>query len=95
MFFPNIVFGSHPEGIFLFKFFPHPNDPEKFYLDRTINYRVVEGEEYSVPEWMGLPDDTDKSGKIRPEIVYYDENEKPDLGLILEQVSVLFPYVHS
>ena len=49
----------------------------------------MEGEEYSVPAWMGLPDDTDKSGKIRPEIVYYDENEKPDLGLILEQDSIL------
>ena len=55
----------------------------------------MEGEEYSVPAWMGLPDDTDKSGKIRPEIVYYDENEKPDLGLILEQDSELIPYVQS
>ena len=93
--FPNIQIGCHPEGIFLFKFLPHPTDPEKFYLDTTINYRVVEGEEYNVPAWMGLPEDTDKSGKIRPEIVYYDENEKPDLGLILEQDSELIPYVQS
>ena len=93
--FPNIQIGCHPEGVFLFKFLPHPTDPEKFYLDTTINYRVVEGEEYNVPAWMGLPEDTDKSGKIRPDVIYYDEGEKPDLGLILEQDSELIPFVQE
>ena len=82
--FPNVQIGLHPEGAFLMRFMPHPTDPEKFYYDTMTLVRPVDDPLYSVPGWMGLPKDTDTSGKIRPETEYISSGEAPNLGLVLD-----------
>jgi phenylpropionate dioxygenase-like ring-hydroxylating dioxygenase large terminal subunit len=91
--FPNVQIGLHPEGAFLMRFMPHPTDPEKFYYDTMTLVRPVDDPLYSVPGWMGLPKDTDTSGKIRPETEYISSGEAPNLGLVLDQDSELLPVV--
>ena len=93
--FPNIQLGCHPEGIFVHKFMPHPTNPEIFTYDTTINYRVVDNPDYHVPAWFGLPENTDTSGKTRPEIVHFPLGVKPDLGEVLDQDAELLPFVQE
>ncbi|MFL2834477.1 MAG: SRPBCC family protein [Alphaproteobacteria bacterium] len=93
--FPNIQIGCHPEGVFVHKFMPHPKDPEIFVYDTLINYRTVDDPNYHVPGWFGLPEGTNTSGKIRPDIVRYPLGVKPDLGEVLEQDSELIPFVQK
>jgi len=91
--FPNVQIGLHPEGAFLMRFMPHPTDPEKFYYDTMTLIRPVDDPKYAVPGWMGLPEDTDTSGEIRPDIDYVPTGESPNLGLVLDQDSELLPAV--
>jgi phenylpropionate dioxygenase-like ring-hydroxylating dioxygenase large terminal subunit len=91
--FPNVQIGLHPEGAFLMRFMPHPTDPEKFYYDTMTLIRPVDDSNYSVPGWMGLPEGTDTSGEIRPDIEYVPVGESPNLGLVLDQDSELLPVV--
>ena len=93
--FPNVQLGCHPEGVFVHKFMPHPDNPEIFTYDTSINYRTVDDPDYNVPGWFGLPENSDTSGKIRPEIVRYPLGVKPDLGEVLDQDSELLPYVQD
>jgi len=93
--FPNVQIGLHPEGAFLMRFMPHPTDPEKFYYDTMTLVRPVDNPKYSVPDWMGVPEDTDTSGETRPEIDYVPSGESPNLGLVLDQDSELLPHVQS
>ena len=63
--------------------------------DTTINYRVVDNPDYHVPAWFGLPENTDTSGKTRPEIVHFPLGVKPDLGEVLDQDAELLPFVQE
>ena len=93
--FPNIQIGCHPEGVFVHKFMPHPTNPEIFTYDTSINYQTVDNPNYHVPGWFGLPEGTDTSGQVRPDIVRYGLGVKPDLGEVLEQDSELIPFVQE
>jgi phenylpropionate dioxygenase-like ring-hydroxylating dioxygenase large terminal subunit len=83
--FPNVQIGCHPEGVFIMRFLPHPDDPRKFYYDNITMFRYVDDPDYFVPGWMGLPKGTDVTGRTRPKIEHVPENVKPDLGEVLDQ----------
>jgi len=83
--FPNVQIGMHPEGVFIMRFLPHPDDPKKFYYDNMTMFRYVDDPTYTVPAWMGLPKDTDVTGKVRPNIEHVPEHVKADLGEVLDQ----------
>ena len=83
--FPNVQIGMHPEGVFIMRFLPHPDDPRKFYYDNMTLFRYVDDQDYFVPAWMGLPHGTDVTGKVRPNIEHVPEGQKPDLGEVLDQ----------
>jgi phenylpropionate dioxygenase-like ring-hydroxylating dioxygenase large terminal subunit len=93
--FPNVQFGMHPEGAFLMKFMPHPDDPQRFWYDTMTLVRHVEDPRFRVPDWMGLPEGTDTSGKDRPDIEHKAIGEPPELGLVLDQDSELLPVVQK
>jgi phenylpropionate dioxygenase-like ring-hydroxylating dioxygenase large terminal subunit len=93
--FPNVQIGLHPEGAFLMRFMPHATDPEKFYYDTMTLVRPVDDPDYSVPGWMGLPEDTDTSGEIRPDTEYTKIGDPPNLGLVLDQDAELLPVVQQ
>jgi phenylpropionate dioxygenase-like ring-hydroxylating dioxygenase large terminal subunit len=83
--FPNVQIGLHPEGVFIMRFLPHPDDPKKFYYDNITMYRHVQDASYNVPAWMGLPPDTDVTGAQRPAIERVPEGQVPELGEVLNQ----------
>ena len=83
--FPNVQIGCHPEGVFIMRFLPHPTDPGKFYYDNITMFRYVDDPSYFVPAWMGLPKDTDVTGRTRPAIEHVPEGQKPELGEVLDQ----------
>ncbi len=93
--FPNVQIGMHPEGVFLMRFMPHAEDPERFYYDTMTLVRPVDDPDYSVPGWMGLPKGTDTSGEIRPDTEYVGIGEPANLGLVLDQDSELLPVVQK
>ena len=93
--FPNVQIGLHPEGAFLMRFMPHPTDPEKFYYDTMTLIHPVDDPDYVVPGWMGVPEDTDTSGEMRPDTEYVAAGEAPNLGLVLDQDSHLLPVVQK
>jgi len=82
--FPNIQIGMHPEGVFLMRFLPHATDPEKFYYDTMTLFRPAPDPHHQAPFWMGLPEDTDLTGKDRPETEHLLA-EDADLGEVLNQ----------
>ncbi|MGF1544909.1 MAG: SRPBCC family protein [Parvularculaceae bacterium] len=84
-FFPNVQIGMHPEGVFIMRFSPHPTDPERFYYDNMTLFRYVDDPGYAVPGWMGLPEGTDVTGEIRPEVEHHAADATPDLGEVLNQ----------
>lgn len=83
--FPNVQIGCHPEGVFIMRFLPHPDDPKKFYYDNITMFRYVDDPDYFVPGWMGLPKGTDITGRTRPQIEHVPEGVKPELGEVLDQ----------
>ncbi|MBS7670055.1 aromatic ring-hydroxylating oxygenase subunit alpha [Croceicoccus gelatinilyticus] len=93
--FPNAQIGCHPEAIFLHRFMPHERDPNQFTYDTCILYRHVDAPGYCAPAWMGLGEETDLSGKTRPEIVHTGLGEPPGLGEVLDQDSDLLPIVQQ
>ncbi len=93
--FPNVQMGMHPEGVFIMRFVPHPSEPERFFYDTMILYRVVDDPSYTVPAWMGLPPDTDVTGRTRPNVRRVPIGEKPNLGDVLDQDSELLPVVQK
>ena len=84
-YFPNVQIGMHPEGVFIMRFTPHPTDPERFYYDNMTMFRYVDDPGYTVPAWMGLPEGTDVTGDLRPDIEHVPAGVKPDLGEVLDQ----------
>jgi phenylpropionate dioxygenase-like ring-hydroxylating dioxygenase large terminal subunit len=93
--FPNVQFGMHPEGAFLMRFMPHPDDPQRFWYDTMTLVRHVEDPRFRVPDWMGLPEGTDTSGRERPDIEHKAIGEPAELGLVLDQDSELLPEVQK
>jgi phenylpropionate dioxygenase-like ring-hydroxylating dioxygenase large terminal subunit len=93
--FPNVQIGSHPEGVLIMKFMPHPADPEVFTYDTITMVKYVDDPDYKVPGWMGLPEGTDVTGAVRPDIEHVPLGVKPDLGLVLDQDSELLPLVQK
>lgn len=83
--FPNVQIGMHPEGVFIMRFLPHATDPERFYYDNMTLYRYVDDPNYFVPAWMGLPADTDVTGRVRPAIEQHGIHQRADLGPVLNQ----------
>jgi phenylpropionate dioxygenase-like ring-hydroxylating dioxygenase large terminal subunit len=93
--FPNAQIGCHPEAIFLHRFLPHASDPGQFTYDTCILYRHVDAPGYGAPAWMGLSEETDLSGRTRPEVVHTGLGEPPGLGEVLDQDSDLLPIVQA
>ena len=93
--FPYTQFGMHPEGAFLMRFLPHPDDPQIFTYDNITLVRYVNDPNFKVPGWMGLPEGTDYTGKDRPDIEYKALDEPPELGLVLDQDAHLLPTVQK
>jgi phenylpropionate dioxygenase-like ring-hydroxylating dioxygenase large terminal subunit len=84
-FFPNTQIGMHPEGVFIMRFIPHPTDPELYFYDNMTLFRNVDDPTYFVPAWMGLPKDTDVTGRTRPNIERFAAGVRADLGEVLDQ----------
>jgi hypothetical protein len=81
--FPNMTFNTHPEGVLVMRFLPHPTDPEKCsYHVWVISRKLTEG--VRPPAYMGVEDDVDVSGNTRP-ARRYNTKAKPELGEVLEQ----------
>lgn len=81
--FPNMTFNSHPEGILIMRFLPHPSDPGKFdYHVLVIMPKLKAGAR--APFYMGVEPDDDISGATRPERIR-STKENPRLGEVLEQ----------
>jgi phenylpropionate dioxygenase-like ring-hydroxylating dioxygenase large terminal subunit len=93
--FPNAQIGCHPEAVFLHRFIPHATDPNQFTYDTVILYRHVDAPGYSPPAWMGLSEDLDTSGDVRPDVVHTGLGEPPGLGEVLDQDSDLLPIVQA
>ena len=93
--FPNVQLGCHPEAIFIHRFLPHPNNPEQFTYDNIIIFRHLDAPGYRAPAWMGVPDDVDTTGMIRPEISRVPLGIAPELGEVLDQDSELLPIVQA
>ena len=93
--FPNVQIGCHPEAAFLMRFLPHESDPERFYYDTMTLMFPVEDPNYCPPGWMGLPEGTDVSGKLRPDTEHYSIEEDANLGQVLSQDSTLMPIVQK
>ena len=91
--FPNVQIGCHPEAVFLMRFLPHETDPERFYYDTMTLLRPAEDPNYCPPGWMGLPEGTDFSGRVRPDTEHYTIDEDAQLGQVLSQDSELLPVV--
>ena len=90
--FPNVQIGCHPEGVFIMRFVPHPFEPERFYYD-TMTMFMPSDDAANAPLWMGLPEGTDISGRVRPPTEYYDIDQDPNLGLVLSQDAAFLPKV--
>lgn len=76
-------FISHPEGILIMRFLPHPGDPAKFdYHVLVVMPKLKEGAK--APFYMGVEEGDDISGATRPERIRSTKAE-PRLGEVLEQ----------
>ena len=93
--FPNVQIGCHPEAVFIMRFLPHPEDPERFYYDTMTLLFPVDDPGYCPPAWMGLPEGTDVTGHTRPAIEHYGRHEDAKLGMVLDQDSAFLPVVQQ
>ena len=93
--FPNVQLGCHPEGVFVHRFIPHPDDPNRFFYDTMILYRHLAAPGYKAPDWMGLGADVDLTGATRPDVVRTGLGEPPEMGEVLDQDSELLPIVQE
>jgi hypothetical protein len=60
--YPNMTFNTHPEGVLIMRFLPHPTNPEKhFYHVLVILPKLKEGSK--APFYFGVDDDVDISGE--------------------------------
>jgi len=81
--FPNMTLNTHPEGVLVIRFLPHPKDPETFYYHVLIIVpKLKEG--CTTPFYMGLEKEADISGKVRPARKYTTASS-PQMGEVLDQ----------
>ncbi|WP_327753856.1 aromatic ring-hydroxylating dioxygenase subunit alpha (plasmid) [Sphingobium sp. SJ10-10] len=81
--FPNVTLNMHPEGVLMQRFRPHPTDPERGYQDVfVLSAKLAEGRR--PPAYMGVEDDVDVSGKVRPAI-RRTTHDNPQGGEVVEQ----------
>ncbi len=81
--FPNMTFNTHPEGVLVMRFLPHPADPEKSYYHVWVIIRKL-AEGMRPPAYMGVDPTADISGKTRPARAI-NPKSNPQLGEVLEQ----------
>jgi phenylpropionate dioxygenase-like ring-hydroxylating dioxygenase large terminal subunit len=93
--FPNVQIGCHPEAAFMMRFLPHQTDPERFYYDTVTLMFAVDDPDYCPPGWMGLPEGTDVTGKVRPQTEHYTIDQDANLGHVLSQDSTLLPIIQK
>ena len=93
--FPNAQIGCHPEAVFLHRFLPNADDPERFTYETVIMFKYVDAPGYGAPLWMGLGDDVDLTGETRPDVVHTGLGEPPGMGEVLDQDSDLLPIVQA
>jgi phenylpropionate dioxygenase-like ring-hydroxylating dioxygenase large terminal subunit len=93
--FPNAQIGCHPEAVFLHRFKPDADDPNRFTYETTILYRHIDVAGYGAPGWMGLGEDVDLTGETRPDVVHTGLGEPPGMGEVLDQDSDLLPTVQA
>jgi phenylpropionate dioxygenase-like ring-hydroxylating dioxygenase large terminal subunit len=92
--FPNVTFNAHPEGLLIQRFRPHAKDPEKMTYDLMVLFNPVDDPTYRVPAYMGVEDDVDISGKVRPERRFIGHGE-PGLGDVISQDARMMEYVQQ
>ncbi len=81
--FPNMTFNTHPEGVLVMRFLPHPSNPEKsYYHVWVISRKLKDG--VRPPAYMGVEEHVDVSGNTRPDR-RYNSKHQPELGEVLEQ----------
>jgi phenylpropionate dioxygenase-like ring-hydroxylating dioxygenase large terminal subunit len=93
--FPNAQIGCHPEALFLMRFMPHISDPQRFYYDTMTLIMPTGDADATAPQWMGLPEGTDISGRQRPTTENYSLKEDANLGLVLSQDAAFLPRVQQ
>ena len=93
--FPNVQIGCHPEALFLMRFMPHISDPQHFYYDTMTLIMPTGDADATAPQWMGLPEGTDISGRQRPATENYSLEEDANLGLVLSQDAAFLPRVQQ
>ncbi len=93
--FPNVQIGCHPEAVFIHRFLPHPTDPEQFTYDNIISFAHVDAPGYRPPAWMGVGDEVDTTGMLRPDVTRVPLGVPPELGEVLDQDSELLPIVQK
>jgi len=81
--FPNMTFNTHPEGVLVMRFLPHPTDPEKSAYHVWVLSRVL-ADGVRPPAYMGVEPHVDISGNTRP-ARRYNPKSNPELGEVLEQ----------
>jgi len=81
--FPNMTFNTHPEGVLVMRFLPHPTDPEKSYYHTWVISRKLKAG-VRPPAYMGVEPEVDISGDTRP-ARRYNNKFKAELGEVLEQ----------
>lgn len=81
--FPNMTLNTHPEGVSVMRFLPHPTDPEKFlYHIHIIMPKLADGRK--APFYMGVSDDADVTGDSRPAREFTTMDD-PQMGEVFEQ----------
>ncbi|WP_162986883.1 SRPBCC family protein [Sphingomonas paeninsulae] len=89
--FPSCTFNTHPEGVLVQRWLPHPTDPEK--LTYISQIWALPGRE--LPSYMGIPSDADRSGKSIRKPVYLDKNDLESLGPVISQDASTMPKIQK
>jgi phenylpropionate dioxygenase-like ring-hydroxylating dioxygenase large terminal subunit len=92
--FPNITFNSHPEGVLIMRFRPHPTDMDRCYYDAQVFVpKLKDGAR--PPAYMGVGPEVDISGTTRPGRIYLQSDQAHHLGTVLEQDASNLPRVQA
>lgn len=81
--FPNMTFNTHPEGVLVMRFLPHPTDPEKSFYHVWVISRKLKGN-VRPPAYMGVEPHVDISGETRP-ARRFNSKINNELGEVLDQ----------
>ena len=92
--FPNVALAVHLEAMLVMRFRPHPTDPERSTFEMTVLAHPVDDPAYNLPFYMGIEKGQDLSGQTPPERLKIGPGE-PGLSFVLEQDSVLVPFVQQ